>query len=216
MIFRFIPHDSDASPLSRDHWHAFLSDSIEQVHNKDWRKEKKDYMRGILGNAVKDFGGASEDVKSDIHFKGMKVNAEGPITADVAQEILWEISELNFRVELSALDHYASALPFDNRRSSVLRCFASCPGNLYAVTFEEASAGLGALDIRHRAPYFQHLYSLMKDWKGHERAGPALSQDIGMCTNGELGDFEKRVARYYTQTYYDFFGRACTLPRRPH
>ena len=137
-------------------------------------------------NAVKDFGGASEDVKSDIHFKGMKVNAEGLITVDVAQEILWEISELYFYVELSTLDHYVSALPFDNHCSSILRCFASCPSNLYAVTFEEASAGLGALDIRHRAPYFQHLYSLMKDWKGHERAGPALSQDIVPMVNSGI------------------------------
>ncbi len=135
LIFQFIPHDSDASPLSGDHWCAFLSGSIEQVHDKDWRKEKKDYMRGMLGNAVKDFGGASEEVHSDIHFQGTKVSAKGPISADVAQEVLWEISELNFQVELSALDHYALALSFDSRHSSILRCFASCPGNLYAVKF---------------------------------------------------------------------------------
>ena len=163
LIFQFVPHDSDAAPLSGDHWCAFLSGSIDQVHEKDWRKEKKDYMRSMLGNAVKDFREASEEVQSDIHFKGTKVNAEGPISADVAQEVLWEIFELNFQVELSTLDHYVLALPSENCCSSVLQCFASCPGNLYAVKFEEASAGLGALDIHHQAPYFQHLYSLMKD-----------------------------------------------------
>lgn len=119
-------------------------------------------------------------------------------------------------MELSALDHYVSGIPFDSRCSLVLRCFGSCPGNLYAVRFDNASAGLGALDICQQAPYFIHLYNLIKDWKGHERVGSGLCKDMGMCTDGELGEFETRVAHYYTQTYYDYFGRACTLPRRPH
>ena len=96
LIFRFLPHDSEASPLSGDHWRAFLSGSIDNVHDKDWWKEKKLSMQQILGNAVKDYGDASEEERSDIRFKGLHVSVEGLISTDVAQEVLWELSELNF------------------------------------------------------------------------------------------------------------------------
>ena len=95
LIFQFLPHDSEATPLSGDHWRAFLSGSIDDVHDKDWQKDKKLSMQRILGNAVKDFGGASEEEQLDIQFKGQHVSAEGPISADVVQEILWEVSKLN-------------------------------------------------------------------------------------------------------------------------
>ena len=45
-------------------------------------------MQCILGNAVKDFGGASEGEQSDIQFKGQHVSVEGLISMDVVQEIL--------------------------------------------------------------------------------------------------------------------------------
>lgn len=130
------------------------------------------------------------------------------------QEILWEISELNFWVELSVLDHYASGLPSDGCRSLVLQCFPSCPGNLYAVDFDRASLGLAAPEIHQRAPYFKRLYDLMKDWKNNDPISPILAKEIS--TDSELDDFEVRLARYYTQIYYEFFGRACTLPCHPH
>ena len=216
LIFRFIPHDSNASPLSNDHWCAFLSNSLDQVHDSDWRKAKKISMRDILGTAIQDWENTSDEVQLDMRFRGSPVGLEGSISVAVAQEILWEISELNFRVELSALDHYASGLPSDGCRSLVLQCFPLCPGNLYTVDFDRASLGLVALDVRQQAPYFIRLYDLMKDWKNNEPIGSVLAKEISMCTDSELGDFEVRLAQYYTQIYYEFFGRACTLPCRPH
>ncbi len=68
MIFRFVPHNSDASPLSNNQWRAFLSDSLDKVYDNDWRKAKKISMRDLLGMAIQDLENTSDEVQSDMCF----------------------------------------------------------------------------------------------------------------------------------------------------
>lgn len=219
LIHRFIPTDSDAGPLSSDHWRSFLSNDLSKITSLDRRKQKKEQMRDLLGRAWETFGEASdssENVQGTLKWRDKAIGHSENIASTVAQEILWEISELNFRVELMALDHYASAVGLTGRRELLFQCFASSPGNIYVVDFDHAGDGLGAASLRQRAPYFVALHRLMQDWKDNRGLGPALSVGITDCPDSQLRSFEEHISKFYCQMYYCYFARAPTLPRRPH
>ena len=216
LIFRLIPDDNNAHPLSSDHWCSFLSKSMENDNQNDWCRAKKATMRELLGTVIENFDSASDSLKSDLCFKGQPITSKGAISPGVVQEILWEISELNFRVKLSALHHYASGVAFDNARSSILNCLPSCPGNIYVVNFDKAGEELASGNIQDRAPYVLALHELMTFWKSDTPLGNNIPESVAVCTDRHLLDIERRVAEFYMQTFYEYFGRACTLPCRPH
>ena len=87
----------------------------------------------------------------DINWRGQTLSSTYVPSVQVAQEILWEIYELNFRFEFKALDHQAhipvggvDGLPHDQL---ILACF---PGQTLLAVAPIASAceGLGATDWR--------------------------------------------------------------------
>ena len=215
LIFRFIPDDNDAHPLSSEHWCSFLSKLMENDNQNDWHRAKKATMQELLGTAMENFDSASNLLKSDLCFKGQLITSEGAISLGVVQEILWDISELNFWVELSALHHYASGVAFKNAHSSILKCLPSCPGNIYVVNFDKAGEGLASGNIRDQAPYVLAFNELMTFWKSNTPLGNNIPESVAI-TDGQLLDIERWVAEFYAQTFYEYFGRACTLPRRPH
>jgi hypothetical protein len=183
----------------------------------DHRKSKKEDLSSLLGSAWKAYGEADENVRVELRWKGKIIDEGNLVNPDLAREILWEISELNFRVELAALDHYVSLVGSTGRRELISKCFhTSSPTRLYVVNLGDAGQGLGARDLRQRAPYFIALHRLMEDWKDNETLGPALPASPDNCTEGQLLSFEIRNANFYCRTYYRYFCRAPTIPRSPH
>ncbi|KAJ7833382.1 hypothetical protein B0H13DRAFT_2370468 [Mycena leptocephala] len=105
------------------------------------------------------------------------------------KELLWELAEINFCYEFLALDARASGL---NRPDECRRCFAS--EGLIGIDFRESQRGLAALEALEHLPYLLCMAGLMRN-----------------CSTCHL---EQTVAQYYTQSFYELFGRAAVVPMR--
>ena len=135
----------------------------------------------------------------------------------IAQEILWELYELNFHFELLALDRRAhTGLLFDaiSRQEMILACF---PGNeggsMLVANTELACRGLAAENWKERTPYIIALKNVMKTWRGFSGVG-ARWVDANSGSEEEIIALEVVIAKFYTQSFFDFFGRAAIVPRR--
>ncbi|KAF8218572.1 hypothetical protein L208DRAFT_1349985, partial [Tricholoma matsutake] len=133
-------------------------------------------------------------------------------------KVLWELTQLNFRFELLALDRHASASPSrqdeHERQAMVLKCF-NVP-SLIAVDVQRANSGLQAHDWQERLPFLLALRALMRDWDGLKPT-PLLLPDLAsldMYTEANVQQLEIHIARFYTQTFYSLFGCAAVIPTR--
>ncbi|KAJ6467228.1 hypothetical protein DFH09DRAFT_1059509 [Mycena vulgaris] len=133
-----------------------------------------------------------------------------PYSASRMREILWELAETNFRFELSALDIRASK---KERARPVSFCYAG--GTLLGIDLELARRGLASPSLRERHRYHVRLAALMLDWET-PRARPAVITAMVPLrtewTEPAMQELENAVAQYYTQSFYDLFGRAAVIP----
>jgi hypothetical protein len=131
-----------------------------------------------------------------------------PIPAHQAQEIIWEVAEMNFRFELLALDRRASGL---DRHDECRQCFAG--GMLIAIPIEISKRGLAAIELRERHRYNVRLAKLMCAWHGVPRVLRDAAEEK-TWTDPEMRELDKKVAAFYCQEFYEYFGRAAVIPMR--
>ncbi|KAJ7035893.1 hypothetical protein C8F04DRAFT_1258526 [Mycena alexandri] len=134
-----------------------------------------------------------------------------PIPVNRAREILWGIAESNFRFEFLALDCRASGMV---RPDDCRKCFAG--DTVMAMPLEEGKRGLAALTSAERHKYFLRIAKLMEAWIPRPggvimQANAAAEQEWDRFKREEL---ETEVGRHYTQTFFDYFGRAAVIPLR--
>jgi hypothetical protein len=131
----------------------------------------------------------------------------------VAKQIIWQIAEVNFRFELYALDRRASLC---DRADMLKYCFAG--GMLLHVPLELSRHGLASQDLAERHRYHLRLASLMLDWSVPSTRHPAaIFRGIASretWSHQEMEDLETAVTDYYTQCFFELFGRAAVLPMR--
>ncbi|KAJ7713661.1 hypothetical protein B0H16DRAFT_1743176 [Mycena metata] len=134
-----------------------------------------------------------------------------PLNLNKAKEILWELAEINFRYELLALDARASGL---DRPNECRRCFATT--KLIGIDLHESQRGLAALETDERLPHFLCIARLMHDWTVPCERPKEIDDVRGRTTlsPGDIYALEGAVARYYTQSFYELFGRAAVVPMR--
>ncbi|KAJ7177738.1 hypothetical protein C8R46DRAFT_1212479 [Mycena filopes] len=136
-------------------------------------------------------------------------------SADEARAILWEISELNFRLEFIALDKRAHGLPAaDSRETLIYRCFPGwTPAGFSPLQCDlrHADQGLAAAEWRAKLPFLLQLNIVMESWVGY----PA--NQISVLSQNDYDqmavlDLEFRLGRFYTQSFFEYFGRAACIP----
>ncbi|KAJ6498851.1 hypothetical protein C8R45DRAFT_1093147 [Mycena sanguinolenta] len=128
-----------------------------------------------------------------------------------AQEITWELAEINFRFELVSLDLLASGL---DRFEACVKCFSS---RMIIPRLDEGNRGFASGSPLDRLPHLLCLTCLMLDWTYSPR--PTF---IDIAASGKLDatqwdpltvvKLEEDIAHYYTQTFYHYFGRAAVVP----
>jgi hypothetical protein len=131
-----------------------------------------------------------------------------------AQKVLWKLAELNFCFKLLVLDKHAcqSNHDEDTHQDLVQDCFGS--HSLLVVNYEQANMGLGSVNWCKTLPCLLSLWKLMKDWDGM-KATPLLLQDHTSLTDYSEVDvlqLEDVIARFYTDTFFYFFGHAPVIP----
>ena len=79
-----------------------------------------------------------------------------------------------------------------------------------------ANTGLQSLHYQVRLPYLLALKALLRDWHGLKPT-PLLLPDLtslDLYTELDVRQLEDSIAKFYTQLFYHFFGRAATVPTR--
>ena len=109
----------------------------------------------------------------DINWQGQTLLSTCIPPVQMAQEILWEIYELNFRFEFKALDHRAH-IPVGGvngppRDQLILACF---PGqtSFPVAPITSAHEGLGAIKWRARRCSIIAMRTVMQTWRGFNGA----------------------------------------------
>jgi hypothetical protein len=141
----------------------------------------------------------------------------------VAQEILWELFELNFRFEFMALDSRAHTPTETNavaREDLILQCFPGT-GSILVARRESAHQGLAASSWKDKAPSILSLLNVVRTWPGFDKVplgcgdvDLSITQDVEAYSERKIDAMEVALANFYTQSFYDFFGRAAIIPRR--
>ncbi|KAJ6632042.1 hypothetical protein B0H10DRAFT_2206452 [Mycena sp. CBHHK59/15] len=128
------------------------------------------------------------------------------------REIVWEVAETNFRFEFCALDKRASK---KERLDDVKTCFAG--HMLIGVPLEMSKRGLAATTITERGRYLVRIANLMLDWTTQSPRPDPISRGVAQRANwnsSEMERLEVAVCRYYTQAFWEYFGRAAIVPMR--
>ncbi|KAJ6613703.1 hypothetical protein B0H10DRAFT_1951334 [Mycena sp. CBHHK59/15] len=125
-------------------------------------------------------------------------------------EIVWEVAETNFRFEFCALDKRTSK---KERLDDVKTCFAG--HMLIGVPLEMSKRGLAATTITERGRYLVRITNLMLDWTTQSPHLDPISRGVAQRANwnsSEMERLEVAVCRYYTQAFWEYFGRAAIVP----
>jgi hypothetical protein len=194
-----------APPLSSQEWRDVLIGSLEFKSSDSACAKAQDAARSLLGSAIDDLSLMTIDPATP---------PPPPIDDHEARSILWRLSELNFRFELLAL-HKRAGLPerdavdCDQDVRSALQITS-----LQAVDMFTSVDGFRSIDWRSRLPSLLQLATLMKGWSGDKPLPLLQDRPLAEYTELDTRVLEEAVARFYTDTFYIFFGRAAVIPTR--
>jgi hypothetical protein len=123
------------------------------------------------------------------------------------QGILWELYELNFHFELIALDRRMSNGAHDNL---IAACFPNSDGGMTFVALLLSTRGLATDDWHACLPYVKAFINIMYTWNvRHPQAFRYVEQ---LMTKDQFLELEKAAVCFYTQSFFDVFGRAPIVP----
>jgi hypothetical protein len=204
-IYRVSSKDFAATPMPTAVWRDVLT--YESSHRKMGEKsdQKRDTKSSQLHAHAQDFLQnciEAEEVtlvgleKGEPKWMGSVVET---LSDAEREEILWELSELNFRFELLALDSRATA-PGCNSSS------------LLVTDLGTANHGLADINSEERALYLHALKRLMMEWRGEVPS--IIKVEKFKWEEKEIDDLESAITKFYVKSFYNYFRRAPIVPRR--
>lgn len=209
-LYRVFNTAEPATPLSGQDWRDLLIGNLNGSLKGERNREAQRKIREIFANCLAELS---------LNFETFTPTdtTPPPIVEFEAQKVLWELSELNFRFELMALDKRASTIASNDeakdRREMIAKCF---PDGTLIPRLQDATQGLESLDWQERLPILLRLRALMRDWKGNKPT-PLLLPDaeaLDLYKEQDVLILEDAVARFYTQSFFNCFGRAAIIPTR--
>jgi hypothetical protein len=213
-IFRVFQGSSTAVPLSGQEWRDLLVGNLNGEFKGKKNQETQQKIRNLFADCLDELQVTFDQFMPPTDTTPLSVEpSEG-------QKVLWELSELNFRFELLALDKRASGTASEDaakdRQEMICRCF---PNNALIAELRHSTQGLASLNWQERLPTLLRLRALMRDWP-EPKPTPLLLPDLSslnLYTESDSRLLEDAVAQFYTQTFFNFFGRAAVIPTRlPH
>ncbi|KAJ7029837.1 hypothetical protein C8F04DRAFT_962434 [Mycena alexandri] len=190
--------------LSSQEWRDVLEARLDPAARRNVRTANARTIDSIIGPALQQFS-----IDPSAGFPPPR-DTYPTYTVEQARAIIWDISETNFRFELMALDKRASLY---TREEEVTRCFPG--GMLLGIPLEYAQQGVASPDVDQRHRYIHRIALLMLDWRTDCRRPTGINRDFLQkvhWSTDEMGDLEWAVARYYTESFFEYFGRAAVLP----
>ncbi|KAJ7136744.1 hypothetical protein C8R44DRAFT_868865 [Mycena epipterygia] len=206
LIFRLADPDLPCALLSTQEWRDVLQGKVTKQGRAGTRAQARSAsLEELLLPAFKACG-----INALTEFP-VPPEAVPPMHVHSVKELLWELAEMNFRYEFLALDVRASGL---DRPDECRRCFAG--EGLIGLDFRESQRGLAALGAMNRLPYLLCTARIMRDWSVPCERPKEIDTAKGRTEwdSDAVRLLEQKVALYYTQSFYDLFGRAAVVPMR--
>jgi hypothetical protein len=195
---------STAPPLSSQEWRDILIGSLEFKSSDSTCAKAHQHACRLLGSAIDDLNLNTTEATP----------LSSPIDDLEARAMLWRLSELNFRFELLALHKRAGAAGRDAVDCDQdVRNALQLP-SLQAVDMVTSVEGFHSSDWRSRLPSLLRLATLMRVWSGDKPLPIIHDQPLAEYSERDTGVLEDAVARFYTDTFFIFFGRAAVIPTR--
>ncbi|PBK86819.1 hypothetical protein ARMGADRAFT_1035355 [Armillaria gallica] len=165
-----------------------------------WQDRMKEFLEGCCNEIQMDLGAT----KKESVFWREKPYSE--LMAADHQEIVWEISKLEFHLELAELDHMmlVAAPNHDTaHETAVSCCFA---GPIAVADVGSANMGFAHPNWFDRAPYLCSLQHLIQTWVGPKPEMIAKDKTDWLWTKSEIQQLEKKMIEYYIDTFFLHFG----------
>jgi hypothetical protein len=236
LLFRVSMPNSASKPINNQLWRTLLnippggaSNDADGQSAETKNAKRIKIVMDVLSDCINGEDGVSinKDTDSRISWRGMEIIPGNVPPTNITREILWELCELNFRSELVALDQRAHVSPamispptLDDRESLIGGCLFGGDSALLSVRIEDVNKGLADPLWSERRKYLLGLYRVMESWTGFRQYAMGRHAAIlsSVSGNQDLSDeetkrLEKLVAGFYTQSFFNFFGRAPILPR---
>jgi hypothetical protein len=196
---------STAPPLANQEWRDILIGSLEFKSSDSACAKAQEHARRLLGSAIDDL---------HLNVTDAATPPPPPITDPEAQAMLWRLSELNFRFELLALHKRAGpagrdAVDYEQAVRDALQLTS-----LQAVDMTTSVEGFRSTNWQSRLPSLLRLGTLMREWSGDKPLPLLQDKPLLDYTERDTGVLEDAVARFYTDTFFIFFGRAAVIPTR--
>ncbi|KAJ3773183.1 hypothetical protein FB446DRAFT_642123, partial [Lentinula raphanica] len=223
-------------------WRLSLPTGTKFYSNKDWRK----MLESADGRKLSSLKGRTEmlqelkDVVADSRQYGIEIDVDNIATAtafwrgapvivlnngmpesDVVVAAIWELYEINFRMELLILDRKLIPEPardderdeWMERETVINQCW---PGLMFRP--DSGSPGLSSYDnafdhYRRRIPFLKAFHHLVQSWPGPKPM--ELMNEFPVVDEDDLTpirNVETALAHYYTRTFLKVYQRPATIP----
>ncbi|KAJ7111275.1 hypothetical protein C8R44DRAFT_883097 [Mycena epipterygia] len=189
---------------------------------QEWRDVLEGLVtqRGVVGSRTQRRSSKLEDrIRPALEASNVTTIEGFPVPSELlphfsleqTREIVWRVVETSFRFEFCALDRRASG---KNRLDEVWACFAG--HMLVGAPLEMSKQGWAARTLEERHRYVRRTAWLMVDWTTKSRRPDIIHhvRDHHKWSPTDMEYLEAAVCRYYTQSFWEYFGHAAVLPMR--
>ncbi|KAK0474218.1 hypothetical protein IW261DRAFT_1650979 [Armillaria novae-zelandiae] len=202
--------------VSHQMWRAILSydwvgksDANDRVRGKE--TQRRDLAATFLVGCLDEMS-IQEGVSVDATWRGKSMPH---IDVEDVHEILWELSELGFRLEILSVDSHLRVIENDSALRKHEKHLGHCfPRGRYdrcwIVELAEAHHGLAECSWMRRAPYVCSLCRVMSKWRNCPQS---IQDERERYTEDMLISLQQDMALFYCKSFYTAFGQAPTLPR---
>jgi hypothetical protein len=216
-MYRLSTASSSAQPLKSQVWRDLLnfSDAKQPSGSKSTKaSQRTEMLKELLGDCLHETSVklAPSDTVTRTFWRESELTSGVPIDHHIVKEILYELFSLNFRYELLALHSRAQSVDLGDQ-DAVVACFPEW--SMLVVELAWGNIGLAADKLEDRLPYLLFMKRLMSTWAGPIPEAIQSQDKSASCFSvAEIEELERQVARFYTQSFFNYFGRAAIVPHR--
>ncbi|KAH6913738.1 hypothetical protein BKA70DRAFT_1420531 [Coprinopsis sp. MPI-PUGE-AT-0042] len=152
-------------------------------------------------------------------YRGEELGESAKDNTRMMKEIVWEVAELNFRIEFMVLaSRHTSTLNESEVQELVLSCLCppSMPRHLLLVDARKASDGLSSPHPSTRLPLLCHMQRLFSSWSlptSNPTPTPFLGADVNLESATQILTLERQLFTFYALRFFSVFGRSPIVPR---
>ncbi|KAK2463506.1 hypothetical protein APHAL10511_004257 [Amanita phalloides] len=202
------------SAVSAQTWRDFLAmdfiqtEQCDETRTAKWRAQ----LRKLMGSAIERPGVKESSARDTrlMQWRNTTLRSDVMPPQTTVQAILWELYELNFCSELVALDLHMSN---GTHGDLIAACFLGSDVGLTYIMVTNLNCGLVADEWRVRLPYVKALINIMCSWNiRHPHMFSLVDSLVQSITKDQFLELERTATHFYTQCFFDVFGRAAIIP----